>query len=95
MSAPPVVETFDVFEDRVRQLESGTPALPVEQFGLHPGPERLDDGVVVGVADGAHRGQQAGVFGPLGERPGGVLRAPDALLFVKRLETSRLPWVAA
>jgi hypothetical protein len=41
-----VVEALDVLEDRVRKLDAGVPALLVEQFGLHPGPERLDDGVI-------------------------------------------------
>lgn len=46
MAAAAVVEALDVFEDRVGELEAGVPALPVEQFGLHAAPERLDDGVV-------------------------------------------------
>ena len=35
VSAVEVVVTFDVFEHRVRQLDSGIPALSVQQFHLH------------------------------------------------------------
>ena len=34
VAAATVVEPFDVFEDRVRELDSGVPSLPVEQFDL-------------------------------------------------------------
>ena len=37
--------------------------------------QRLDDGVIEAVPDGAHRHGQAGVQGALGERLGGELRA--------------------
>ena len=48
-----VVEPLDVLEDRVCELDSRAPALPVEQLDLHASPERLHDRVVVGVADAA------------------------------------------
>jgi hypothetical protein len=75
MSPASVVESFDVFEDRVRQLETSAPALPVEQFCLYPAPECLGDGVVVGLIgdgaqrghDGAQRGQQARPAGAFSE----------------------------
>jgi hypothetical protein len=67
------MEDLQVLEDRVGELEAGGPSPAVQEFGLHPSPEGLDDGVVVGVTDGAHRGQQPGLLGALGERPGGVL----------------------
>jgi hypothetical protein len=44
------VEDLQVFEERGGQLDSGAPLLSVEQFGLQPAPERLDDCVVVAVA---------------------------------------------
>jgi hypothetical protein len=75
----PVVEDLEVLKDRVGQLDAGSPPLAVQEFGLHPGPERLDDGVVVGVTDGAHRGQQPGLLGALGERPRSELRAVIAM----------------
>lgn len=62
VSASAVVEAFDVFEDCVGELDPDAPSLPVEQFGLHAGPEGLDDRVIVGVADRAERRQQ--VRGP-------------------------------
>jgi hypothetical protein len=40
-------------EQGVGQFEAGAPAAAVEQFGLHPAPEGLDDGVVVAVPDRA------------------------------------------
>ena len=48
---------------------TGPPPLPVQQFDLHPGPERLDDGIVEAVTDRAHGGEQPRVEGTLGERP--------------------------
>lgn len=68
----PVMEDLQVLKDRIGELDASGPSPAVQEFGLHPGPERLDDGVVVGVTDGAHRGQQAGLLGALGERPRGV-----------------------
>ena len=41
-----VVEDLEVLEDRVRQLDSGLPLLPVKEFDLHPAPERFDDCVI-------------------------------------------------
>ena len=64
-----VVEDLQVFEERGGQLDSGAPLLPVEQFGLQPAPERLDDCVVVAVADGSHGRHQAGLANALGEAP--------------------------
>jgi hypothetical protein len=56
----PVMEDLQILKDRIGQLETGGPSPAVQELGLHPGPEGLDHGVVVGVADGAHRGQQPG-----------------------------------
>ena len=38
-----VVEYLQVFEECRGQFDPGAPLLPVEQFGLQPAPERLDD----------------------------------------------------
>ena len=73
MAPAAVVKDFDVFEDRVRELQAGVPPLPVKQLGLHAPPERLGDGVVVGVANGSQRRQQPGPAGPFGEGPRGEL----------------------
>ncbi len=53
MTTGPVVEHLDPIEDLRRQFRAGPPLAAVEQLGLHAGPERLDHGVVEGVADGA------------------------------------------
>jgi hypothetical protein len=70
MAAAGVVESFDVLEDRVGELDAGVPSLPVEDLGLKPCPERFGDGVVVGVTNAAERGQQPGLAGSFGEGPG-------------------------
>jgi hypothetical protein len=49
-----VVEDLQVLKDRIGQLNAGPPALPVQQLDLHPGPERLDHGVINPGADPAH-----------------------------------------
>jgi len=68
----PIVEDLQVLKDRIGELEASALSPAVEQLGLHAGPEGLDGGVVVGVTDGAHGGQQSGVLGALGERPRSV-----------------------
>ena len=74
-----VDEARQVFSDVLRTLEGhGVDALDLQR--LH---EALHHRVVVGVATPSHRADQA-VFveqGPVGL--GGVLRASDALMFVK------------
>jgi hypothetical protein len=52
----PIVEDLQVLKDRIGELHAGLPSPAVQQFGLHAGPEGLDDGVVVGVPDGAIEG---------------------------------------
>ena len=49
-----IVEDLEVLEDRIGELDAGSPTLTVEQLDLHSGPERLDDGVVEAIADGTH-----------------------------------------
>lgn len=55
MPAPGVVEQFDVVVDRRDELDPGLQRLAVEELGLHAGPERLDDRVVVGTSHGPDR----------------------------------------
>src|SRR6476646_2298866 len=69
VSSLAVVPDLDVVEVRVGQLDAGGPPLPIEEFDLHPRPERLDHGVVVAVADRAYRGSSRSPW-PLGEGPG-------------------------
>jgi hypothetical protein len=51
MTALAVVEDLEVFEDRIRELDPCSPDPPVEEFDLHPAPERLDHGVIETAAD--------------------------------------------
>ncbi len=64
-----VVEDLKVLEDRIGEFDAGLPSFPVQQFDLHPGPERFDHRVVEAIADRSHRREQPGLFGPSGERP--------------------------
>lgn len=61
VAAGAVVEYLKVFEECSGELDSGAPLLPVEQFGLQPAPERLDDCIVVAISEGAHRWHQTGL----------------------------------
>jgi len=47
----PVVEDFKILENRVGELQAGSPSAAVEQLDLHAGPERFDDGVIEAVPD--------------------------------------------
>lgn len=69
MTALTIVEDLEVFEERGRELQSGRPSLPVQEFDLDTAPERFHQGVVVTRSDRAHRGQQAGILDPTRERP--------------------------
>ena len=53
VTPPSIVEPFDPVDHGHRQLEPGCPSFPVEEFDLHRSPERLDNGIVVGVSDAA------------------------------------------
>jgi hypothetical protein len=78
-----VIEDFDPVEDLRGELDPGPPLSPVEQLGLHPGPEALDDGVIEGITDRAKRLGKAGFANTLAECPGSKLGSVDALLCVK------------
>jgi hypothetical protein len=54
-----VIEVIDVISHCHSQLQGGRPFAGVEQLDLEAGPKRFHSGVVVTVADGAERGQQA------------------------------------
>jgi len=58
VATTPVVENLQVLKDRSGELDAGGPLLTVEEFDLHPGPEGLNHGVVVGVTDGAIEGSR-------------------------------------
>jgi hypothetical protein len=53
--------------------------LPVQQLGLQSSPERLDHGVIEGIADGAHRGDEAGLADAFAEGPGRELGSVIAM----------------
>jgi hypothetical protein len=61
-----VVKPAHVFHDRELQLGAGAPHSIFDQFGLERVHEALREGVVVGVADGADRRQDAVVVDDLG-----------------------------
>ena len=107
MAALAVVEDLQILEDRVRQLQSCMPLAVVEQLGLNPARERFHHGIVIAVADRAHRLHQARIQRPLGEGPGRELHAVigmdhgalagDWLLIaiLSALVTSAEVWVAS
>ena len=53
VTALAVMEDLEVLEDRVRQLHPSPPAPTVQEFDLHPAPERLDHGVMEATPDRA------------------------------------------
>src|SRR5688572_25183667 len=61
VAAPAVVERLDVLEHRGLELEPRWPAAAVDELLLERGEEGLGDGVVVGVAAGAHRDRDPGL----------------------------------
>ena len=61
VAAGSVVKDLQISEEGGRQLKPGLPFLAVEQLGLEAGPERLDDGIVERVADGAQLGSNCAV----------------------------------
>ena len=48
------VEVLDVAGDRYVEFHGRSPGLDVEQFGLRPSPEGLDEGIAGAIADGCH-----------------------------------------
>lgn len=67
------MEDFKVFEGRICRLYLGSPPISVKQFDLHTRQCRFGGGIVVPVADTAHRWNEAGIAGSTGERPRGEL----------------------
>lgn len=61
MPAAMLVEDLEIFEDLVGQFDAGGPGLALAQLDLHAAAQRVDDGVVMAVADRTHRRQQAQV----------------------------------
>jgi hypothetical protein len=69
-----IVEAFDVVEDGHPGLRMRAPLTTVDQLALERGEERFGHGVVEAVADGAHRGRNAGLTAATAEGQAGVLR---------------------
>jgi len=65
--APGVVETFNEFEDRIARFVVIVKGRTVDEFTLERGEETLAHGVVVAVADGAHRGTDPSFAASLAE----------------------------
>jgi hypothetical protein len=67
LQEPPVVEPVDPLQGGVLDLVEALPgAAPADQLGLVQPDDGLGEGVVVGVAAGANRGDRAGLGEPLG-----------------------------
>ena len=75
-----VVPGLDEVEDGHAGLGLITEALPLDELGLEGREEALAHRVVVGVADGAHRGPDTSLFAPQPEGNGCVLRALVAVM---------------
>ncbi len=78
-----VVPSLDPLEYRNACLCLALEVASVQQLTLQGGEESLGHGVVVGVADRAHRRHDAHLAAAFAERVAGVLTASDARLFVK------------
>jgi hypothetical protein len=80
-----VVEPVDPFEGGVFDgLEAAPRPAPMDDLGLVEAVDGLGEGVVVRVADAADRRNEARLDQSLGVLDRDVLRAADALLFVKQ-----------
>lgn len=75
VTAARVVEASDPLEHRAGQVDPRGPVLPVQQFALHGGPERFDEGVVDAGSDAPHGSEEASGAQPVTEHPGRVLGA--------------------
>ena len=84
MAATGVVEALDEAEDAQAGFCLGSEAISVEQLALECREEALAHRIVVGVADRACGWTNAGFPAAIAESNRRVLRASDALLFVKR-----------
>ena len=79
-----IVEAFDEGKDGHARLGVGSEAAAIDQFALERREEALAHGIVIGIANRAGRRPHAGFPAAIAESNGRVLRAADALLFVKR-----------
>ena len=75
MPASRVVPALDVPKDRGARRGSGRPGLPVDLLLFEAGVEGLADGVVIAIADRAHRDLDPGLGAAFGEQHRGELAA--------------------
>ena len=80
VAADAVVEDLDVLEDRGPRFGRARPVGAVDQLGLQGGEEALGHGVVVAVADRAHRRRDPGLAQALAEGQARVLGAVVAVV---------------
>ena len=81
MSSLPAVEDLDVIEYGVREIESCSRFLPIEELDLHAGPERFHHGIVITIAVGLGLGLNLAIF------TGGVFSA----ITISRSDRMSLP----
>jgi hypothetical protein len=84
------VEPAEVFDDGELELGAGAPDVVGDELGLEGVDEALGQGVIVGVADRADRGQNAVIGHCLGVVDRGVLRAAIAVMDQLEIRTSSL-----
>src|SRR3954469_2473708 len=75
MSSVRVVEAFDEVENRIASVVVIAKARSIDQFTLEGGEEALAHGVIVAIADGAHRRSYARLVTAFAELNRGVLAA--------------------
>ena len=75
MQSPGIVKPIDEPADRDLALLAGAKPMSIQQLGLQRGEKRLRHGIVIAVADAAHRAFDAKAPAALAKRPRGVLTA--------------------
>jgi len=75
MTAARIVPAFDEVEHGEAGVDLRPETLPIQQLALERGEEALAQGIVVGVADAAHRRPHAGITTPVAEGERRVLAA--------------------
>ena len=81
LQQPPVVEPVDPFErGELDRFEAAPRPAPVDDLGLVEAVDRLGEGVVIGIADAADRGLDAGLGQALGVLDRGLLHAAARIM---------------
>ena len=92
-----VIKPRDPFQGRQLHGFTRLPRTPaVDEFGLVQAIDGFGQGVIVAIAPAADRRRNARLGKPFAVADGNILRAPDALLFVKsQFESEQSPDVVA